>query len=217
VETVNTAARVYIRRKFTAVSPTSAAGSFFSRKSHLVLLLMGLSAAFSLAGDAVPESQPERPTEFQVKAAYVYNFGKFVRWPAKSPSNVNSFDICVLGKDPFGRVLDATVSGETIDGKKVSVNRVSRDQISHCRVLFVGDSEQNRLVAILAAARTSGVLTVSDMPRFAERGGMIGFVNQQDRIRFEVNRTAVEGAGLMLSSELLKVATRVIGNGPRGI
>jgi len=158
--------------------------------------------------------QNARSTESQVKAAYLYNFGKFVTWTDRA-GNSDTFQICVLGKDPFGRVLDSTVKGESIDQKTVRVARISRVQeAAPCNILFISASEQGHLSAILADAQRMEVLTVSDMPHFAERGGTIGLVNHQDRIRFEVNRNMAEKSHLVLSSELLKVAVRVIQGKP---
>jgi hypothetical protein len=156
-------------------------------------------------------AQKLHPTESQVKAAYLYNFGKFVAWQADRAAIADSFEICVLGKDPFGAVLDATVSGESIGGRKITIERPSgTEQAAGCSVLFVSLSEESQLTPILAAAQKMSLLTVSDMPHFAERGGIIGLVAQQGKIRFEVNRSAAERSHLMLSSELLKVATKVI-------
>jgi len=160
---------------------------------------------------AYPLAQQPRPTESQVKAAYVFNFGKFVSWQGAQVETQDSFKICILGKDPFGSVMESTVSGEQIGGKKITLERLSKvpdDPV--CSVLFISSAEEGRLEAILAAARPLNILTVSDMPHFAERGGIIGMVMQQDRVRFEVNRWAAEQSRLALSSELLKVATRVI-------
>jgi hypothetical protein len=170
----------------------------------LVILLSQLLILFPHPASA----QQARPTESQVKAAYLYNFGKFVRWggPSGGP-----FEICVIGKDPFGEVLDATVADESIDKQKVTVRRISNlQEVAHCRILFVSSSEERRLGAILTAAQRLEVLTVSDITKFAERGGTIGFVTQEERVRFEVNRASAERSHLSLSSELLKVATRVM-------
>ncbi|MGD0986239.1 MAG: YfiR family protein [Candidatus Sulfotelmatobacter sp.] len=156
-------------------------------------------------------AQEVRPTEFQVKAAYLYNFGKFVRWPAHPGGAPDSFNICILGKDPFGAVLDSTVAGESIDGKQIAVRRVATiSPNAQCSVLFISSSEEGHLAAVLAAAQQSGLLTVSDMRNFAERGGAIGLLTAQGKIRFEVNRKAAEQSRLVLSSELLKVAVKVI-------
>jgi hypothetical protein len=155
--------------------------------------------------------QATQPTEAQVKAAYLYNFGKFVRWPADRVVTTESFEICILGRDPFGAVLDSTVAGESIDSRKIIVRRLLGIQdASTCSVLFVSSSEESRLTPTLAAAQRFGLLTVSDMRNFAARGGAIGLINDQGKIRFEVNREAAEQAHLELSSELLKVATKVI-------
>jgi len=175
-----------------------------------LVLLIFISVVFSWP-------QSSGPTEIQIKAAYLYNFGKFVTWQPDRVANLDSLEICVLGKDPFGTVLDATVAGDKIGGKKVIVLRPSRvEEANSCGILFIASSEQKRLGAILTAARHLDVLTVSDMPHFAEQGGMIGLVMQADRIRFEVNLSTAEQSHLALSSELLKVATRVIGKGAPG-
>jgi hypothetical protein len=161
-------------------------------------------------------AQEAHPTEAQVKAAYLFHFGKFVRWPADRPGARTSFAICVLGKDPFAGVLEETVAGENIGGRAITVAKVTRIQdAASCDVLFISSSEENRLASILPLARQMGVLTVGDLPHFAERGGVIGLVTQEGRVRFEANREAAEESRLVLSSELLKVATRVVGGPAR--
>jgi len=180
------------------------------RKLERSVALVLLSCLVSLA-------QSSRHSESQVEAAYLYNFGKFVTWPSDRVTTSEAFSICVLGKDPFGSVLDETVSGEQIDGKKVAILRITRvPEIRSCNILFVSPSEEKRLRLIFLEAERMHVLTVSDIPHFAERGGTIGLVNESDRIRFEVNRTRAEECHLGLSSELLKVATKVIGGKPGG-
>lgn len=182
---------------------------------HLRFLTLRFLSGFLLALFVVPittlsEAQQTRPTESQVKAAYLFNFGKFVRWPVLANS-VDSLQICVLGKNSFGTVLDSTIKGEAISGKPVTARNIpSMHEAEGCHILFVSMSEETRLNTVLASARRLPVLTVSDIPHFAERGGMIGLVNEEDRIRFEVNITPIEDAGLTVSSELLKVALRVI-------
>lgn len=197
------------------LSKGGAAASFILRERRdiapfafliLLSLMVPLATISSLA-------QQAHPTEPQVKAAYLYNFGKFVRWQRDRMPSPNSLEICVLGKDPFGAVLDSTVAGESIDGRQITVRRVAKVQdAAPCSILFVSSSEEGRLGSVLASAQPLSMLTISDMPHFAEKGGMIGFVKQEDRIRFEVNRKAAEQSHLVLSSELLKVAVKVIGN-----
>jgi len=156
-------------------------------------------------------AQQSKASEFEVKAAYLYNFGRFVQWsPATAASKGNSFPICVFGQDPFGAVLDTTLSGESIDGKAVVAKRVSKAQDAlDCRVLYISSSEDSRLKEILVGLDKAGVLTVSDIPQFSQRGGMIQFVVVANKIRFEVNLTSAQEAGLTLSSDLLKVAVAV--------
>lgn len=150
-------------------------------------------------------------TEYEVKAAYLYNFGRFVEWPQNSAaSHENEFTICVLGHDPFGPALDATISGEKIDGKNVVARRISKvEEAAGCRVIFITPTKGGQMKGILAALGNSGVLTVSDMPMFVDDGGMVQFVMTDERVRFEINLTAARQAGLNLSSELLKVAAKV--------
>jgi hypothetical protein len=146
-------------------------------------------------------------TEYEVKAVYLYQFGKFVHWP--DPSG-GGFPICILGSDPFGPTLDSTVRGETLDGKKLTVRRISSaDQDSGCRILFISSTEEHRLASILSALNGRPVLTVSDIRDFVDRGGMIQFLVEGEKVRFEVNRAAAERAGLTFSSDLLRVAKLV--------
>src|SRR4051812_23063596 len=100
----------------------------------------------------MPQAQPARPSEYQVKAAYLYNFGKFVAWPAAVQNRTDSFAICVIGQDPFGPILDTTVSGEAIGGKAVVSRRITKVQdVNTCRILFISGSEEGRLREILTA------------------------------------------------------------------
>ena len=162
--------------------------------------------------------QSRKPTEYQVKAAYLYNFGKFVRWPAVSgDSTYDSFLICVLGNDPFGSTLDSTVEGESLDGKHLKVRRMtSANEAVRCHILYISSSEEHDLEHLLSELTTHPVLTVSDIPDFVERGGDIEFVNQGDRIRFKVNLASAEKSGLVFSSDLLKVAIAVKRDGHSG-
>jgi hypothetical protein len=154
-------------------------------------------------------AQRSNPSEYEVKAAYLYDFGKFVAWPAKVAAS-DDFPICVLGQDPFGPTFDSTIAGETINGKKVVVNRIAKPQEAvSCRILFISASEESQLKEILATLDKTSVLTVSDISQFTRRGGMIQFVIDANRVRFEVNVATTERAGLTLSSQLLKVAINV--------
>lgn len=163
----------------------------------------------SLLGFALPTTvQQGKPSEYQVKAVYLYNFGKFVQWPATQPAN--TFTICVLGQDPFGKILDDTITGETIDGQRLMAKRIDQvENAAGCRILFISALEENRVINILEALQSKPVLTVSDMADFCDRGGMIQFVFDSNKVRFRVNLAPADKSGLMLSSQLLKVATSV--------
>lgn len=157
---------------------------------------------------SILRAQTAKPGEYGVKAVYLFNFGKFIEWPASAKKD-DSFAICVLGADPFGSVLDATLAGEAIDNRKLVAKRIASARDADCRILFVSSSEAPRLKDILASLNKSAILTVSDLPDFTVNGGMIQFVLQGDKVRFEVNLTAAEKADLTLSSQLLKVAQAV--------
>lgn len=177
------------------------------RRGLFRLLAVGIASA--LLGPSCLHAQRSSPSEYDVKAAYLFDFGKFVAWPA-TVAAADDFSICVLGEDPFGGTFDATIAGETIDGKKVVVNRIAKPQAAmSCRILFISASEESQLKEILATLDSRSVLTVSDISQFTRRGGMIQFVIDASRVRFEVNVTTAQRAGLTLSSQLLKVAINV--------
>ena len=179
---------------------------------------MAVAVAWVLVAVPCLRAQSPKPTDYDVKAAYLYNFGHFVEWPANVASAQNgAFTVCVLGQDPFGPALDTTLAGETIAGKRVAAKRISTPQESgNCQILFLSSAEEARLNTIIKALNKQAVLTVSDMPEFSQHGGMIQFVLEGKRVRFEVNLAAVQHAGLTLSSELLKVATTVRRNSSPG-
>lgn len=154
-------------------------------------------------------AQEPKPTQYDVEAVYLLNFAKFVRWP-QTPANNQPFSICVFGDDPFGPALARTISGEKLDGRPVMNKQISSpEEASACSILYIHASDPNRIAGVLSQVQGLPVLTVSDMPNFLERGGIIQFVLIGDRVRFEVNLQPTNQDGLMLSSELLKVAVKV--------
>ncbi len=181
------------------------------------MLALAITWIVIVIGAPCLHAQKSGPTENEVKSAYLYNFGKFVEWPAKATSVGEFFPICVLGDDTFGSTLETTIARESISGKKVLVKRVPKPQDAlSCRILFISSSQQSRLKEILAELDNTSVLTVSDMPGFTRRGGMIQFVVEANKVRFEVNLTSAERTGLTLSSQLLKVAIDVKRSAPPG-
>jgi hypothetical protein len=158
-----------------------------------------------------------KPTEYEVKAAYLYNFGRFVKWPSRTGApQSNSFNICVVGQDHFGAALN-NLADETIAGESVAVKRLQTSKdATNCRILYISASEDSQLEQILTVLEGSSVLTVSDMPQFSQRGGMVQFVFDGSRVRFEINLASADHAGLTLSSELLKLAVNVRKSSPSG-
>jgi hypothetical protein len=148
--------------------------------------------------------------EYEVKAAFLLNFIKFIDWPASAFANSGSpVAICILGNDPFGHALDQVVEGETVNGRKVALQRIKRaPPAKSCQVLFIAKSEKDTLKTILPGLGP-GVLTVGEEDSFLRAGGMIAFVIENRRVRFDINQAAAEAAALKLSSKLLSVARAV--------
>ena len=147
--------------------------------------------------------------EFQVKAVFLLNFTKFIEWPPTVFGSPDSpVSICILGEDPFGSVLDRIVAGEVVNGRHVTTQRIKRAPPAQaCQIVFAGGTAKDALKTLSGLG--PGVLTVGDGEAFARDGGMIAFVIENRRVRFDINQTAAEKAGLKLSSKLLSVARAV--------
>lgn len=145
--------------------------------------------------------------EYEVKAAFLFNFMQFVEWPANAATNAKSpLWIGVLGEDPFGNALAEAIEGETILGRPLALKRGRQiADLKDCHLIFVCRSERVRLGEILAALRGHSALTVSDTDQFCEHGGMIGLINEGGRIRFDINLEAAEQCNLKISSKLLRL------------
>jgi len=151
--------------------------------------------------------------EYQVKAVYLFNFGQFVEWPPQAyESPAAPFVIGVLGEDPFGRILDDVVAGETVGGRPLTVRRFkSPKDISACHILFIGRGEESRLDETLESLQGRNVLTVTDIAGAGNRGAIIVLVNDHNRIRMRINIAAAKASNLVISSKLLRPA-EVVGN-----
>jgi hypothetical protein len=150
----------------------------------------------------------DRPTEYEVKAAYLYNFAKFVEWPADTFKDANEpFVIAVVGRDPFGTALDQLLAGKTVNGHPVEIRRVADpSQARGSHIVYVAAPEDGTVPLALRRVSGDGVLTVGDGQGFAARGGIIGFRTEDRRVRFDINAHRAERAGLKVSSQLLKLA-----------
>lgn len=148
--------------------------------------------------------------EYRVKAAYLYKFGAFVEWPPSAfQSSASAVNVCVAGKDPFDGFLDQATQGQRIADRPIVIRRlevIGRD--SGCQIAFVGGSDRQSVGQALEALRGSGVLTVTDDGAGGD-AGIVRFVVQDNRIRFEIDREAAERDGLKISSKLLSLAASV--------
>jgi hypothetical protein len=151
------------------------------------------------------------PDEYQVKAAFLYNFAKFVEWPPEAFENPSqALVVCVLGEDPFGRALDDVVGGRKIEGRALSIRRISdARQARGCRILFVSSSERKTALQVLAALNEPGVLTVGEADSATAEGMIINFTLEGCKVRFAIDEAAAERGKLRLSSRLLSLAIAV--------
>lgn len=158
------------------------------------------------------------PSEYQVKAVFLFNFSRFVEWPPSAFANEDEpFVIGVFGYDPFGTLLDATTRGEKVNGRPLLVRRVrNAAEAADCQILFMHRSEAASLDAILAALDQRSTLTVSDLDEAGQRGVMIALVTEKNRIRLRVNVDSARAAHLTISSKLLRSAEIVSTNLPGG-
>lgn len=157
-----------------------------------------------------------QPAEYDVKAAYLFNFGKFMHLsPGSQALRRTTFDICIVGHDTIGHTIDEMAANETIDDRAVRILRLEDvSQAQTCAIVFVSPQEGDRIREDLAILSGSDALTVSDAPDFLREGGMIQFVSEDDHVRFKVNLNAVNRTHIVLSSELLRVASAVEGTPP---
>jgi hypothetical protein len=164
--------------------------------------------AFLAAAALFPASAQGQVNEYQVKAAFLYNFARYVEWPAAAfTSPTDPIRICVLGQNRFGNALDQALAGKVVNGRPLVVDVVSNSQASsNCHILFVNSSERKRFLAVLDRIKGSSVLTVGEMPDFTADGGMINLRLEDGKVRFDVNVEAAGQGQLRISSKLLILA-----------
>lgn len=174
-------------------------------------LALVLATLISLVVSGLANSTVAASPEYQVKAVFLFNFAQFVEWPPQSFENPTApFVIGVLGTDPFGEALEGAVRGESIEGRTFVIERYrSVTEIRHCQILFISRSEAAHIEDVAAALAGHSILTVSDIEDSAQRGVMIRFVAESNRIRLRINAEAAKAAGLSISSKLLRPAELV--------
>jgi hypothetical protein len=172
------------------------------------ILLLGLSLLWMLLGCGNGRSEDVPPTEYQIKAAFLFNFARFVQWPTNAFAAATSpLIIGVLGENPFHNDLALTLRNKSVDDHPLVIKEFSSaTDATNCHILFISASEKPRLPTIINGLKGSPVLTVGQMDQFTESGGMINFVLQGSKIRFQINNDAASAAGLKISSKLLALA-----------
>ena len=146
----------------------------------------------------------ELRSEYEVKAAFIYNFTKFV----ELPNQTGPTRICLVGEDPFGSILPTLTQAST---NPIEIRLIEWDDApTDCHYVFLPRSDEVRALAFLSKNRLKYTVTISDLPNFIDNGGMIGLVLRNDRVIFEINHELAEKQGVKISSKLLRLATRVI-------
>jgi len=168
------------------------------------MILFGTSAAVS--------AQARVPSEYEMKAAFLFHFAQFVEWPQTAFKNVNSpLVYCTVGDDPFQGVLETTFKGKTIGTHSLQVKHFKRiSEVQGCHVVFLGKPTEMSILEELASLKGSPVLTVGESNQFVDDDGMIGFRLEGSKVRFEINLDSAEKGHLKISAKLLAVAKRVI-------
>jgi hypothetical protein len=174
--------------------------------SRSILLFLAIAGVVLLPVLGAQDSAEE----YAVKAAFLYNFARFTDWPTDCfPEEDSPIVVCIFGRDPFGDTIEF-LQKKTIHGRPVVLKREERlASLEVCHILFVSSSKRDQLDEIVGKTAGWSVLTVSDMEEFAHKGGGVGFVHKDNKIRFEVNPETTKKAGLRLSSKLLRLALLV--------
>jgi hypothetical protein len=149
--------------------------------------------------------------EYDLKAAFLFNFTHFVEWPSEVFADTNApIVIGILGDDPFGPVLDKIVEGETIQNRKLVIKRSQQiEDLRNCQVLFISKSEKEHIDQILSSLGNASIFTVGEIEGFARRGGITNLFLQGNKIRFEINAQAAKRKRLKISAQLLALGTVV--------
>lgn len=182
-------------------------------RQRLLIVFLGVVATAGLFC-LIAAVQAEQPGEYAVKAAFLFNFTKFVEWPDSSFPNPGApIVLGIVGEDPFGAETEHSVSTQMAQGRPIVVRKYRfGDNLRSCHLLFISASERQHVARILAMLQDASVLTVSDIDGFAEAGGVMQFVMQDNRVHFVVNLEAATQGKLRLSAKLLALA-RVINLG----
>jgi len=156
----------------------------------------------------MPPQVVASPSEYELKAAFLYNLGNFITWPAKAYSSEEApFFLCILGTDPFGENLDLITNNQKIAGRSIQISRLNNEVDARgCQLVFISNSEQNKMSRILNSLKNYPVLTVSDTDDFIEQGGMIMFVTTDNKVKLSIFPERLSSLSLKASAKLLQIA-----------
>lgn len=160
-------------------------------------------------------SQPKTVDEYEVKAAFIYNFARFVDWPTNSFETTNSpIVIGILGKDPFGQTLENVIKDEIVKNRKLELkkyNKIEDITTNNCHILFVCKSEENKLPQILKYLEGKNILSVGDFEGFATKGGIVRLLTMKDRVGLRINLVTLKKTNIVVSSQVLRAAEIIDG------
>ena len=180
------------------------------RRRRLAKVAIGLLhfGMWALVWHSTPSwAQTSSPREYEVKAAFLYNFAKFAEWPADALVPGQRLSLCVLGDNAVADALEQTIKGHTIENHELTVQVVNADgPIRSCHLLYVGGFDAKRATQLIEALKGAPVFTVSDGDKFAELGGVAQLILENDKMRFAINVASAQRARLQLSSKLLSLA-----------
>jgi len=190
-------------------------GKMFHAQRAWLSIFLCLAASVLVFAPEKIRAQSGVSTEYQIKAAFLFNFAQFVEWPSMDSTNAdNPFVIGVLGENPFGGALDEIVKGETIGNRKIIVQHSSRvEDLKNCQIVFVCKSEKARLPRILEELKGKNLLTVGECSGFDQSGGVMNFYIEDDKVHFEINPDAAEREKLKISSQLFRLG-KIVKTGP---
>jgi hypothetical protein len=180
----------------------------------LLIIKAGFAIMLTLVSSGTTFPQTDAGKEYQVKAAFLFNFTRFVEWPADAfPAPDSPFIFGVAGSNPFGTHLEEIIKEERINGHPLVLHyfKTSAD-ITACHILYIALENKEEMKMALAQAKALNALTVSDISNFTKQGGMIRFVTEDNKTRIRINLSASKAAGLTISSKLLKLAEIVESN-----
>ena len=179
-----------------------------------IIAAIALATALTLGVHVRCARTAQANLEYEVKAAFLYNFAKFVEWPATAFASADApLVFCIVGANPFDGALERVISDRTAHGRKILVRDVTDASGGGCHLVFITEKENERVARLVHTAQSTAqapVLTVGESETFADSDGMIRLVVEEGGVRFDINAAAAERAGLRFSSQLLKLARRVL-------